>query len=165
MFEKIDGVIFHRAIIERFDGDNGHLRAGLLFEFGAECFEALNGGLRNDSGEIGDIGGGRNLADVVAESGCSGEKQNRKSEKDGKTETRHERLEHNPLKPNEICNHLNKHRDFWTKVQASEMGNFGSIRSNGKRKDNEARRKDKCAALKTGHYKTGVNNCKKKQDR
>ena len=99
MFEKIDGVIFQRAAVEGFDGDDGHLRAGFLFEFGAERFEALFGRLRNDSGEIGDVSGGRNFVDVVAESGRSSEKQNRKSEKGRKTESRHERLEHSPLKP------------------------------------------------------------------
>jgi len=58
VFEKIDGVIFHRAVVEGFDGDDGHLRAGFLFEFGAERFEALFGRLRNDSGEIADVSGG-----------------------------------------------------------------------------------------------------------
>lgn len=99
MLEEIDCEIFHRAVVERFDGDNGHLRGGFLFELGAERFEALFGSLRNDSGEIGDVSGGRNFVDVVAESGRSSEKQNRKGEKDGRTETRHERLEHSPLKP------------------------------------------------------------------
>jgi hypothetical protein len=97
--EEIDGVIFDWTIVERFDGDDGHLRAGFLFELGAECFQVLLGGWRNDSGEIGDVACGRNSVDVVAEGGRRSKKNNRKSEKNRKAETHYVRLEHNPLKP------------------------------------------------------------------
>lgn len=170
MFEKIDAIIFDRAIVERFYGDDGHLRAGFLFKFGAERFEALIRGLRNNSGEIGDVSGGRNFVDVVAESDRRSEKQNRKSKKDGKSETRHERLEHNPLRPKaRVATTRTSIAIFEQKCKRTGDGKVGSICADGKKKDNaetqSSKRKDKCTGLKTGRYKTGINNRQKKQDR
>jgi hypothetical protein len=58
--------------------------------------------LWNDSGKIGDVTGGINLANVVAESARSREKKNRKSEKDRKAESRDKGMEHNPLSREQV---------------------------------------------------------------
>jgi len=65
MFEEVDSVVFDRTIVQGFDGDDGKLRAGFLFEFRAECFEALPRALRDHPGQIGDVSGGGNFRDVV----------------------------------------------------------------------------------------------------
>ena len=57
MFEEIDGVIFDGATIERANRNNGELSAGFLFKLGAERFEALAGGSRDDAGKVGDVAG------------------------------------------------------------------------------------------------------------
>jgi len=41
MFEQIHRVIFDRPIVERADGDDGHLCAGFLLQFGAQSFQTL----------------------------------------------------------------------------------------------------------------------------
>ena len=61
MLKKIDGVIFDWPAVQRFNSDDGELRAAFLLEFGAERFQTLLCILRNDPGQIGDIAGGRNL--------------------------------------------------------------------------------------------------------
>jgi len=65
MFEEVDSVVFDWTIVQRFDGDDGKLRAGFLFEFRAECFEALLRALRHHPGQIGDVSSGGNFRYVV----------------------------------------------------------------------------------------------------
>src|SRR5579863_6613831 len=75
MFEEIDGVVFDGAIVERADGDDGELRAGFLLEFGAKRFQAVASRRGNDSGEIGDVAGGRDFVDIVRERRACDEKE------------------------------------------------------------------------------------------
>ena len=67
MFEEVDSVVVDWTIVQGFDGDNGKLRAGFLFEFRAECFEALLRALRDHSGQIDNVSGGGDFRYVVGE--------------------------------------------------------------------------------------------------
>ena len=73
MFEEFNSVVFDWTIVQRFDGDDGKLRAGFLIEFRAECIEALLRALRDHAGEIGDVASGRNFRYVVGGDGANTE--------------------------------------------------------------------------------------------
>jgi len=75
VFEKIRGVIFDGAIVERTNGDDGELCAGLPVKLGAERFEALTRGGGNDSGEIGDVAVGDDFGNVVGKGRNSRQQQ------------------------------------------------------------------------------------------
>ena len=82
MLEQVDRVVFDGAIVQRFDGDDGHLRAGFLFEFCAESFQTLLGGLRNNAGEIGDVAGRRNLGNIIGGNAAHTEEEQKENTED-----------------------------------------------------------------------------------
>ena len=54
-------VLLDGFTLERANGDDGHLRAGSLLEFGAKVFETRLGVWSDDVGEISDVAGGMNV--------------------------------------------------------------------------------------------------------
>jgi len=79
LFVKIDGILLDTFAFERVDGDDGHLRGGLLLEFGAEIFEAkLRPGF-DHAGKIGDIARRTNVFDFFC--GGAAKKNERKKRK------------------------------------------------------------------------------------
>ena len=69
MFVEIGGVVLDGLVLEVVDGDDGHLRAGFLFELGAEFFQRVFGRGIQRAREIGYVAGGRDLGDVL----CAGD--------------------------------------------------------------------------------------------
>ena len=82
VFEKIHSVVFDRAIIEGSDGDDGHLRGGLLFEFSAESFQTLVRGLWNNACEIGDVADRRNLGNIIGGNAAHTEEEQKENAED-----------------------------------------------------------------------------------
>lgn len=54
-------VLLDGFTLERENGNDGHLRAGLLLELGAQIFETLLDVWSDDVGEISDVAGGMNV--------------------------------------------------------------------------------------------------------
>jgi len=93
LLEKFVAVLCGGFAFERMHGDDGHLRAGFLFEFGAKIFKAGVGVRREHGGEIGNVAGGVNGFDVLGRSGkrADGKKSKEKQRERlrGRIATRH----------------------------------------------------------------------------
>ena len=81
MFEEVDCVIFDGTIVERAHGDDGELRAGFLFKFGAKGLEPLASTGRDYAGKIGDIAGRDDYLDVVREYGSDHEQKQKSADR------------------------------------------------------------------------------------
>ena len=81
MFEEVDCVIFDGTIVERAHGDDGELRAGFLFKFGAKRLEPLASTGRDYAGEIGDVAGRDDSLDVVRECGSEREQKQKSADR------------------------------------------------------------------------------------
>ena len=61
LFEELVAVLLDSFPFERAHRDDGHLRAGFLFELGAEIFEAGLGVRANYTGQVGNVAGGMDI--------------------------------------------------------------------------------------------------------
>lgn len=77
LLEEIVAVLFDGFAFERADRDDGHLRAGFLFELGAEIFKAGLGVRADYTGQVGNVAGGMDVFELFC---GSSEREKKKKE-------------------------------------------------------------------------------------